>query len=109
MIPAAHLPFHQQGQMRRSIPPIWFLSPLRSGPPATQTLRLRTRARLHRAARKGLTFGAAMAVLRELCASPAFTALVLTEVNPTHDPAGELLGRYLDGVTAALAEPARDR
>jgi arginase len=58
---------------------------------------------------KGLTFGAAMAVLRELCASPAFTALVLTEVNPTHDPAGELLGRYLDGVTAALAEPARDR
>jgi arginase len=58
---------------------------------------------------KGLTFEAAMAVLRELCASPAFTALVLTEVNPTHDPAGELLGRYLDGVTAALAEPARDR
>jgi arginase len=58
---------------------------------------------------KGLTFEAAMTALRELCASPAFTALVLTEVNPTHDPAGELLGRYLDGITAALAGTARDR
>jgi arginase len=44
-------------------------------------------------------------VLRELCASPAFAALVLTEVNPTHDTGGELLGRYIDGVAAALAEP----
>jgi len=34
---------------------------------------------------KGLTFDAAMTVLRELCARPALTALVLTEVNPTHD------------------------
>jgi arginase len=58
---------------------------------------------------KGLTLEAAMTVLRELCASPAFTGLVLTEVNPTHDPAGELLGRYIDGVAAALAAPARDR
>jgi arginase len=58
---------------------------------------------------QGLRFDAAMAVLRELCASPAFAALVLTEVNPTHDPGGELLGRYIDGVTAALAEPARNR
>jgi hypothetical protein len=29
-------------------------------------------------------------------------------VNPTHDPGGELLDRYLDGVTAALIEPARN-
>jgi arginase len=58
---------------------------------------------------KGLTFDAAVMVLRELCASPAFAGLVLTEVNPTHDPGGELLGRYVDGVTAALAEAARDR
>lgn len=58
---------------------------------------------------KGLTFDTAMTVLRELCASPAFAGLVLTEVNPTHDPGGELLGRYVDGVTAALAEAARDR
>jgi arginase len=58
---------------------------------------------------KGLRFDAAMALLRELCASPAFAALVLTEVNPTHDPSGALLGGYIDGVTAALAEPVRNR
>jgi arginase len=58
---------------------------------------------------KGLTFDAAMTVLRELCASPTFTGLVLTEVNPTHDPDGALLGRYIGGVAAALADPARDR
>lgn len=58
---------------------------------------------------KGLTFATAMTVLRELCASPAFAGLVLTEVNPTHDPGGELLGRYIDGVAAALTEPARGR
>jgi arginase len=56
---------------------------------------------------KGLSFDAAVTVLRELCASPAFAALVLTEVNPTHDPDGELLSRYLDGVAAAVAKPAR--
>lgn len=50
-----------------------------------------------------------MVVLHKLCASPAFTGLVLSEVNPTHDPDGELLGRYIDGVAAALAEPARGR
>jgi len=54
-------------------------------------------------------FDAAVTVLRELCASPAFAGLVLTEVNPTHDPGGELLGRYLDGVVAALGAPARGR
>jgi arginase len=58
---------------------------------------------------KGLTLDAAIRVLHELCASPAFTGLVLTEVNPTHDPGGELLGRYIDGVAAALTEPVRDR
>jgi arginase len=58
---------------------------------------------------KGLTLGTAMTVLGELCASPAFAGLVLTEVSPTHDPGGEQLGRYIDAVTAALAGPARDR
>jgi arginase len=58
---------------------------------------------------KGLTLDTAMTVLRELCASTAFTGLVLTEVNPTHDPRGELLGRYIDGVAAALTEPERGR
>jgi arginase len=58
---------------------------------------------------KGLCVDAAVVVLRELCASPVFTGLVLTEVNPTHDPGGELLGRYIDCVAAALTQPARDR
>jgi hypothetical protein len=34
---------------------------------------------------------------------------VLTEVNPTHDPGGDLLKRYIDGIAAALAEPADGR
>jgi Arginase family len=51
---------------------------------------------------KGLRFDAGHScVPRWLCASPAFAGLALTEVNPTHDPGGELLGRYIDGVTAA--------
>ncbi len=54
---------------------------------------------------KGLAFDTAMTVLSQLCASPAFTGLVLTEVNPTHDPDGEVLGRYIDGAAAALTNP----
>jgi hypothetical protein len=45
----------------------------------------------------------AVACLRELCQAGSPDGLVLTEVNPTHDPSGELIGRYIDGVTAALA------
>jgi len=41
--------------------------------------------------------------------SPAFAGLVLTEVNPTHDPRGDLLNRYIDGIAAALAEPVHGR
>jgi hypothetical protein len=51
MSPAAHLPFHQQRQMRHSIPPIWrLLSPSWSGPSPTPAPRWRTGARPHRAA-----------------------------------------------------------
>jgi len=46
---------------------------------------------------EGLTLGTAVTVLPVLRASPAVICLVLTEVNPTHDPGGELLGRYIDG------------
>ena len=35
----------------------------------------------------------------DLRGGPAVICLVLTVVNPTHDPGGELLGRYIDGVT----------
>ena len=58
---------------------------------------------------KGLAFDVAMTVLAELCATPAFAGLVLTEVNPTHDPSGELLSRYIDGVAMALAVRSRHR
>ena len=42
-------------------------------------------------------------VLRELCATPRLAAVVLTEVNPTHDPAGTQTARYVETVTHALA------
>jgi arginase len=51
----------------------------------------------------GVSAGQAFACLRELCVHPCVAALVLTEVNPTHDPSGRLLERYLDGIVTALA------
>ena len=51
----------------------------------------------------GVTAAAAFACLRELCQAGTPSGLVLTEVNPTHDPFGDLLGRYIDGVVSALA------
>jgi arginase len=51
----------------------------------------------------GVTAGQAFTCLRELCAHPSLAALVLTEVNPTHDPSGVLLDRYLGGIVSAIA------
>jgi arginase len=51
----------------------------------------------------GVAADQAFACLRELCAHPSLAALVLTEVNPTHDPSGRLLDRYIDGLVTALA------
>jgi arginase len=41
--------------------------------------------------------------LRELRAHPSFAGLVLTEVNPTHDPGAGQLGRLIDALVIALA------
>jgi arginase len=41
--------------------------------------------------------------LRVLCAHPGLAGLVLTEVNPTHDPSGDELSRLADGLVTALA------
>jgi arginase len=41
--------------------------------------------------------------LRVLLADPACAGLVLTEVNPTHDPAGSQLERYVAAITGAMA------
>jgi arginase len=51
----------------------------------------------------GVPLGTAGQVLEGLLAAPGACALVLTEVNPTHDPAGAQLGRYVDTVTNAIA------
>jgi arginase len=51
----------------------------------------------------GVTADQAFTCLRELCAHPSLAALVLTEVNPTHDPSGRQLNRYVDGVVSAVA------
>ncbi len=40
--------------------------------------------------------------LRVLCAHPACAGLVLTEVNPTHDPSGGLLHLYADAIAKSL-------
>ena len=42
--------------------------------------------------------------LRVLLSDPAAAALVLTEVNPSYDPDGGLLDRYVDGLVTVLAE-----
>lgn len=52
---------------------------------------------------QGVTLEQAGAVLRELLTAPALSALVLTEVNPTHDPSGHELARYVEAVVQALA------
>jgi arginase len=45
-------------------------------------------------------------VLRTLLESDRLAAVVLTEVNPTHDPSGVLLGRYVDLVVDVLGGAA---
>jgi arginase len=51
----------------------------------------------------GVSADQAARAVRVLAADPACAALVLTEVNPTYDPDGSLLDRYIDGVARALA------
>jgi arginase len=51
----------------------------------------------------GVPLAAAAEALAVLCAAPTLTAIVLTEVNPSYDPAGDQLGRYVDAVTGAIA------
>ena len=50
----------------------------------------------------GVSLDAAAKVLAVASAAPDLTAIVLTEVNPTHDPDGRQLRRYVDAVGAAL-------
>jgi arginase len=51
----------------------------------------------------GVSLDAAGQVLSVLCAAPRLAVLVLTEVNPSYDPGGDSLDRYVGAVTGALA------
>jgi arginase len=51
----------------------------------------------------GISLAAAGEVLAVLCGAPTLAAVVLTEVNPSHDPSGHQLARYIDTVTGAIA------
>jgi arginase len=51
----------------------------------------------------GVPLATAATALARLAAVPGLAAVVLTEVNPGHDPSGEQLRRYVDAVTSALA------
>ncbi len=46
----------------------------------------------------------AVECLRTLRADPTFGGLVLTEINPSYDPAGTELDRLIDGIGSALSE-----
>jgi arginase len=50
----------------------------------------------------GVPLAVAGQVLSVLCAAPTLSAVVLTEVNPSYDPSGDSLDRYVEAVTAAL-------
>ncbi|WP_170309204.1 arginase family protein [Pseudonocardia hierapolitana] len=52
----------------------------------------------------GISLAAAGEVLAVLlCAAPTLAAVVLTEVNPSHDSTGRQLTRYIDTVAGAIA------
>jgi arginase len=51
----------------------------------------------------GVRLDDALGCLAALRADPSFAGLVLTEINPTHDPGGHELGRLVRGLAAALA------
>ncbi len=51
---------------------------------------------------QGLSLTDTLACLEAFLASPKLGGLVVTEVNPDHDPGGQL-ARLVDGLVAALA------
>jgi arginase len=56
---------------------------------------------------QGLSLAEAFACLDAFLASPRLGGLIVTEVNPDHDPGGQL-ARLVDGLVAALARQAPD-
>jgi arginase len=56
-----------------------------------------------------LSFGDAMRCLRVFVASPKLAALVVTEINPDHDPDGRLVRQFVDAFADALRPVAAAR
>ncbi|MEA2635258.1 MAG: arginase [Chloroflexota bacterium] len=56
-----------------------------------------------------LSFGDAMRCLRVFVASPKLAALVVTEINPDHDPDGLLVRQFVDAFADALRPVAAAR
>lgn len=54
----------------------------------------------------GLTLDDATVCLTRFCSSPALAGIVITEVNPDHDPDGVLLLRLRDALCSALSSRA---
>jgi arginase len=52
----------------------------------------------------GVRLADAVACLRPLARHPACAGLVLTEVNPSYDPGGSQLRRYVDAIVTVLAD-----
>jgi arginase len=57
----------------------------------------------------GVPLHAAAQALSTLCAAPTLAAIALTEVNPSYDPGGHQLARYVDAVAGAIAHGLADR
>ena len=55
-----------------------------------------------------LEFGEAMRCLTVFVSSPKLAALVVTEINPDHDPDGLLIRRFIDGFADALQPMAAE-
>jgi arginase len=51
----------------------------------------------------GVPLDTASALLTAFCRAPALRAVVLTEVNPSYEPTGATLGRYVNAVAGALS------
>jgi arginase len=50
----------------------------------------------------GMPLSIAASILTSFCQLPRLRAIALTEVNPSYDPSGATLARYIDAVTGAI-------
>lgn len=57
----------------------------------------------------GVRLDHVVSALQVLCAHPRLAGLVLTEVNPTHDPGGKELARLTDALAASLGRCGKSR